>query len=44
MANGQNDLKREANGRTAAEAGWRVSRYLLQAEIPGSKSIAIYNT
>ena len=28
----------------AAEAGWRVSRYLLQAEIPGSKNVAIYNT
>lgn len=30
--------------RTAAEAGWRVSRYNVAAKIPDSKMVAIYNT
>ena len=34
----------ETGTRTAAEAGWHVSRYLLYAQIPGSKNVAIYNT
>ena len=34
----------ETSGRTAAEAGWHVSRYLLKAGIPDSKYVAIYNT
>ena len=34
----------ETGARTAAEAGWHVSRYLLQAQVPDSKSIAFYNT
>lgn len=29
---------------TAAEAGWRASRYNVAARVPGSKAIAIYNT
>lgn len=38
----------ESNGaktkRTAAEAGWHASRYLITAPIPDSKMTAIYNT
>ncbi len=30
--------------RTAAEAGWHVSRYNVAAKIPDSKMVAIYNT
>jgi uncharacterized protein len=30
--------------RTAAEAGWHVSRYNVTARIPGSERVAIYNT
>ena len=30
--------------RTAAEAGWHVSRYNIAAHIPNSKMVAIYNT
>ena len=30
--------------RTAAEAGWHISRYNISARIPGSKMTAIYNT
>ncbi len=30
--------------RTAAEAGWHVSRYNIAARIPDSKMIAIFNT
>ena len=30
--------------RTAAEAGWHVSRYNVSASIPGTKTTAIYNT
>ncbi len=30
--------------RTAAEAGWHVSRYNLTAQIPDSKMVAIFNT
>lgn len=33
-----------AGERTAAEAGWHLSRYLLKADIPGSQNVAIYNT
>ncbi|MBP3894735.1 MAG: radical SAM protein [Atopobiaceae bacterium] len=38
---GANDT--QAN-RTAAEAGWHVSRYNVEAPIPGSDKTAIYNT
>lgn len=30
--------------RTAAEAGWHVSRYNIKAPIPGSEKTAIYHT
>ena len=30
-------------GKTAFEAGWRVSRYNLHAPIPGTKNVAIAN-
>ena len=29
--------------RTAAEAGWHVSRYNLSAPVPGNKTVAIAN-
>ena len=35
------DVQKE---RTAAEAGWRVSRYNVAASIPNSQMVAIYNT
>ena len=35
------DVQKE---RTAAEAGWRVSRYNVAASIPNSQMTAIYNT
>jgi len=44
LANGREGHQAERSARTAAEAGWRVSRYLLSAKIPDSKNVAIYNT
>ena len=35
------DMRKE---RTAAEAGWHLSRYNIAANIPDSKMVAIYNT
>lgn len=37
-------LTEERETRTAAEAGWHVSRYNISAKIPGSNMTAIYNT
>lgn len=34
----------EAAPRTAAEAGWHVSRYNLYAQLPGTESVAVLNT
>ena len=36
--------EQQENPRTAAEAGWRVSRYNVAAAIPGTAMTAIYNT
>ena len=33
-----------AGERTAAEAGWHLSRYLLKASLPDSDNVVIYNT
>ena len=42
---GFEDMAEEQNGgtRTAAEAGWHVSRYNLMAQVPGTKNVAIAN-
>ena len=34
---------RQSTGRTAGEAGWRVSRYNLSAPVPGKDTVAIAN-
>jgi len=38
-----NDSVQDNPGRTAGEAGWRISRYNLYAEIPGTAMIAVAN-
>ena len=38
------DLELQDKERTAAEAGWRISRYLVSAKIPDTKMVAVYNT
>ena len=43
---GQHEYERQRvdnPGRTAGEAGWRISRYNLYAEIPGTAMIAVAN-
>ena len=41
---GFDDSTEKQKVRTAAEAGWHVSRYNIPAKIPDSKMVAIYNT
>ncbi len=44
MSAEEKGFEQQNEGRTAAEAGWQLSRYLVPAKIPETKLFAIYNT